>query len=205
MKRLAIAATGLALVVGILVGVIVGNSFGRSAPASAAGVGGRLINLGTIQIPPHTNGEYSLVDVRDCASLYGMFQAAEALSDGGLGTAWFNTSPDGTTRVGAYNVTAASPDLDGHSTLSTWSTPPAPYIQPLVFNNSQTMTANVTGWLWCATSPSYAVGGIAELPALAGTGGSGVGGATYAVIAGAAAGVLAFVALATLSAKRRTR
>jgi len=31
-----------------------------------------------------------------------------------------------------------------------------------------------------------------------------MGGATYAVLAGAAAGVLAFAVLATLSAKRRT-
>ena len=49
----------------------------------------------------------------------------------------------------------------------------------------------------------FSVGGIAELPALAGTGGSGMGGATYAVLAGAAAGVLAFAVLATLSVKRR--
>ena len=48
------------------------------------------------------------------------------------------------------------------------------------------------------------VGGIAELPAVAGTGGgSGMGGATYAVLAGAAAGVLAFAVLAGLSVKRR--
>jgi len=52
-------------------------------------------------------------------------------------------------------------------------------------------------------SPSP-VGGIAELPALAGPpGGSGGGSATYAVLAGAAAGVLAFAVLATLSVKRR--
>jgi imidazolonepropionase-like amidohydrolase len=48
------------------------------------------------------------------------------------------------------------------------------------------------------------VGGFAELPALAGPpGGSGVSGTTYAVLAGAAAGVLAFAVLATLSVKRR--
>jgi hypothetical protein len=53
-------------------------------------------------------------------------------------------------------------------------------------------------------SPPVAVGGIAELPALAGTGGSGMGGTTYAVLAGAAAGVLAFAVLATLSVKGRS-
>jgi hypothetical protein len=54
---------------------------------------------------------------------------------------------------------------------------------------------------WRATSPAYAVGGFAELPPLAGPAGtSGMGGATYAVLA--AAGVLAFVVLATLSVRR---
>jgi len=54
----------------------------------------------------------------------------------------------------------------------------------------------------CATGPSV-VGGFAEFPAVAGTDGSGMGGATYAVLAGAAAGVLAFAVLATLTVKRR--
>jgi len=58
----------------------------------------------------------------------------------------------------------------------------------------------------CCGAATYAVGGFAELPALAGpAGGSGMGRATYAVLAGAAAGVLAFAVLATLSVKRRTR
>jgi hypothetical protein len=53
----------------------------------------------------------------------------------------------------------------------------------------------------CESSPP--VGGIAELPALAGPAGtSGSGSATYAVLAGAAAGVLAFAVLATLSVRR---
>jgi hypothetical protein len=53
-------------------------------------------------------------------------------------------------------------------------------------------------------TPLGAVGGIAELPPLASApGGSGVGGTTYAVLAGAAAGVLAFAVLATLTVKRR--
>ena len=55
-----------------------------------------------------------------------------------------------------------------------------------------------------------AVGGIAELPDVTGgrldsdgTSSGGMGSATYAVLAGAAAGVLAFAVLATLSVKRR--
>jgi hypothetical protein len=58
----------------------------------------------------------------------------------------------------------------------------------------------------CAAQAAPPVGGIAELPAVGGapgTGASGMGGATYAVLAGAAAGVLAFAVLATLSVKRR--
>ena len=52
-------------------------------------------------------------------------------------------------------------------------------------------------------APYAPVGGIAELPAVAGPSGtSGMGSATYAVLAGAAAGVLAFAVLATLSVKR---
>ena len=43
-----------------------------------------------------------------------------------------------------------------------------------------------------------AVGGFAQLPAVAGSN----GGATYAVLAGAAAGVLALAVLATLTVKR---
>jgi hypothetical protein len=53
--------------------------------------------------------------------------------------------------------------------------------------------------IWSPT----AVGGIAELPTVAGpTGTSGGGGATYAVLASAAAGVLAFAVLAALWVRR---
>ena len=48
------------------------------------------------------------------------------------------------------------------------------------------------------------VGGIAEFPAVAGPAGtSGMGSGTYAVLAGGAAGVLAFAVLGTLAVKRR--
>jgi hypothetical protein len=63
---------------------------------------------------------------------------------------------------------------------------------------------NLSYWdyFWYDVFPSTAVGGIAELPAVAGTGAPGMGGATYAVMAGAAAGVLAFAVLASLSVRR---
>ena len=48
-----------------------------------------------------------------------------------------------------------------------------------------------------------AVGGIAEAPVVAGTGASGMGSGTYAVLVGAVSGVLAFAVLGTLAAKRR--
>jgi hypothetical protein len=205
MKRLAIVAVGLALVVGIGVGGIVGNPFGYKASASTAAVGGRLIELGTIQVPPQTTGEYSMMDVRDCAQLYAMFQASDNLQPGTLAGGTFWTSPDGSKRVGATQVNGgAAAAIDGVSTLSVAMLERPPYVQPSVWNGPTTITTNVTGWLWCVTSPSYAVGGFAELPPLAGPpGGSGMGGATYAVLAGAAAGVLAFAVLATLSVKRR--
>jgi hypothetical protein len=64
----------------------------------------------------------------------------------------------------------------------------------------------VAAWLWCVTSPTYAVGGIAELPALAGPSGtSGLGGATYAVLAGAAAGAVVIAAGAWYARRRLVR
>ncbi len=53
-----------------------------------------------------------------------------------------------------------------------------------------------------AGSPSV-VGGIAEHPAVVAMGTSGTGSSTYAVLVGAAAGVLAFAVLGILTAKRR--
>jgi Zn-dependent M28 family amino/carboxypeptidase len=55
----------------------------------------------------------------------------------------------------------------------------------------------------CGPGPAPPVGGIAEPPDLASTGASGMGSGTYAVLVGAAAGVLAFAVLGTLAAKRR--
>jgi len=201
MRRVAIAAVGLALVMGIIVGGMVGNPFGRSAPASAAGVGGRLISLGTLTAVPTTAVvDYPIVDVQDCAEITAMGQGS---TDGVFGWAPWYISPDGTRSIGGSvwtNPVQAS--VDGLMTASATVMGRYEYIQPRVQNGVEHVQ-DITLWLWCATSPSYAVGGIAELPALAGAGGSGMGGTTYAVLAGAAAGVLAFAVLATLAVKKR--
>jgi len=200
MKLVTIAALGFALVVGIVVGGMVGNPFDGKASASTAGVGGRLISLGTLTAPPSTQVEYAMTDVSDCAGVLIMVQ--------GSNTAGFGldalSSPDGTTRVSVSLGTTTTNPVDGVLTGSASAPGRFRYLQPRVLNMSQEVGTDVTAWIWCATSPSYAVGGIAELPALAGPAGtSGMGGATYAVLAGAAAGVLAFAVLATLSLKRR--
>ena len=150
MKRLGIVAVGLALVVGIVVGGMVGNPFGRSAPASAAGVGGRIISLGTVNLPPGDPHEFAIVDVRDCASLYVMYQASDTCTID-IPSNRFWSSPDGSTRVGQVYVSGVGgPQLDGHSTVSAQVVEHPPYVQPLV-NNACGITTNVTGWLWCAT------------------------------------------------------
>jgi hypothetical protein len=202
MKRLIIAAVGLALVVGIVVGGMVANPFGRSAPASAAGVGGRIISLGTLTaVPTSAVVDYPMVDVQDCAEITVMAQGS---TDGIFGWAPWYISPDGTKRItGSVWTNSVQGNVDGLLTASATVEGRYEYIQPRV-QNGVVDVQDITLWLWCATSPSYAVGGIAELPPLASVpGGSGVSGTTYAVLAGAAAGVLAFAVLATLSVKRR--
>jgi len=68
----------------------------------------------------------------------------------------------------------------------------------LLAHASRAYFDDVTVWL------NNPVGGFGEFPPLAGPAGtSGRGSATYAVLAGAAAGVVAFAVVATLSVKRR--
>jgi hypothetical protein len=178
----------------------VGNPFDGKASASTAGVGGRLISLGTVNLPPSAVAEYAMTGVSDCTDVLVMAQGSN-YTDAGL-TLDALSSPDGTTRVSVSLGSTTNP-VDGVPTASIMTSGRFRYLQPRVSNNSHTIGTDVTAWIWCATSPSYAVGGIAELPALAGpAGGSGMGRATYAVLAGAAAGVLAFAVLATLSVKR---
>jgi len=206
MRRLGIVSVGLALVVGIVVGGMVGNPFDGKASASTAAVGGRLISLGTQTGVPGNEGTavFPLVDVSDC---YQMRVMASAPQTTGIGFyPEFNTSPDGIKAIRAYGVSAIIGDaqsvVDGYATTSGTIQTPQRYVGLLLANHDASPT-DITAWIWCVTSPTYAVGGFGEVPALAGTGGSGMGGATYAVLAGAAAGVLAFAVLATLSVKRR--
>ena len=211
MKRLIIAAVGLALAVGIIIGGIVGNPFDGAASASTAAVSGRLISLGTQTGVPGNNGDavFPLVDVSDCGQMRLM---ASAPHTSGIGLHYkVNTSPDGTKAIRAGTayidfIADAEGVVDGYSTTSGTIQSPHRYIGVLVQNHDASPT-DITAWIWCVTSSAYAVGGFAEVPALAGapgTGASGMGGATYAVLAGAAAGVLAFAVLATLSVRKRS-
>jgi len=54
MQRITVAAVAFALVVGVIVGGMVGNPFDGKASASTAAVGGRLIELGTVNVPAST-------------------------------------------------------------------------------------------------------------------------------------------------------
>jgi len=144
-----------------------------------------------------------MTDVSDCADVLLMARGSTYTGAGLTLDAY--TSPDGTTRV---PVTLATPrtenNVDAVPTASMTLPGHYRYLQPRVNNNvgGGGPSIDVTAWIWCATSPSYAVGGFAEYPAVAGTSGSGMGGATYAVLAGTAAGVLAFAVLATLTVRR---
>jgi hypothetical protein len=76
----------------------------------------------------------------------------------------------------------------------------------VLFDDAGWVGTNVTPDNTVFVTCSLSVGGIAELPSLAsapGTGTSRMGGTTYAVLAGAVAGMLAFAVLATLTVKRR--
>jgi hypothetical protein len=175
-RRLGIVAVGLALVVGVVVGGVVGNPFGASAPrTSAAAVTG--------------SGCYTNWNSADCAAGYeavsaGEWTAIEILDASGpvVGSAFICAAPK------SLNVASGGVYADSDTSLQ---------------EDGFHRTNHEPCAICCATGPSV-VGGIAELPAVAGSNGtSGMGSATYAVLAGAAAGVLAFVVLATLALKRR--
>lgn len=114
--------------------------------------GGRLIELGTVEVPPATSVEYSMVDVRDCASLYAMFRASDDLGSSHLGTPGaYPIYPDGSTRAGvAFLSGHLYATYDGVSTTSAYVGRRVPYVQPVVYNQHDTITTNATGWLWCA-------------------------------------------------------
>jgi hypothetical protein len=175
MKRLGIAAVGLALVVGILVGVIVGNLFGATAQhTSAATVTG--------------TGCYTNWNSADCAAGWttvstGEWTAVQAYWATGVG-------------VSTGSIVCAAPKGESPDSGHVFSSETA--------NQSTHPVSHEPCAICCGTGSASAVGGIAELPPLASApGGSGMGGTTYAVLAGAAAGVLAFGVMGTLAVKKR--
>ena len=175
MRRLGIVAIGLALVVGILVGGIVNNLLGATAQGtSAAAVTG--------------SGCYTNWNSADCAAGY------TAVSTGEWTAVWAGTYNFYWPMTGS--IVCASPKTEGGSGG-------APFISQVTSGGGGQHTVNHEPCaICCATGPSV-VGGSAELPAVAGSNGtSGMGGATYAVLAGAAAGMLAFAVLATLSVRK---
>jgi len=195
MKRLIIAAVGLALVVGIIIGGIVGDTFGRSS-ASAATAGGRLISLGTQTLSPCQQYVSPLAAVSDCSQLVVM----AVTSNPNLGVTLEGsaaTSPDGTIRI---TTSEAVTEINGgYGRILK----PYPYVSVNLDVACGVGTTNVTGWLWCATSASNTVGGIAEVPDAETTRtGAGMGGGTFAVL-GAVGGVLAITVAGTVAAKRR--
>ena len=175
MKQLIIAAVGLALVVGIIVGGMVGNPFGASAQRTSAAA---VTGSGC-----YTNWNDATCAPGFTAVSTGVWTAA-GLNQGPGGLICAEAKPSGLYSSAPFLSKTYSPDGMAHE------------------------VANEPCAICCATGSPSAVGGIAQLPAVAGAPGasaSGMGGATYAVLAGAAAGVLAFVVLATLSLRRRTR
>jgi hypothetical protein len=174
MKRLIIIAVGLALVVGIVVGGIGGNPFGGTAQrTSAAGETG--------------GGCYTNWSNNTCAAGYTAVQTG----------VWVV--------VGLENSQGLAGPVCANPTSWTWN---ASYklnaigdfwrVSPYSHNINAEPCA-----ICCATGASV-VGGVAESPAVAGPmDTSGMGRATYAVLVGATAGVLAFAVLGTLAAKRR--
>jgi hypothetical protein len=232
MKRLAIAAVGLALVVGIVVGGMVGNPFDGKAsastaaqqredqiavvadgahgidlvdadwalvPAAAGDLGTLMVALDPADYPANSTFRLETVSlvfggggasVSGCVRLFDMTEGAPV-----SGTEVCHTVPPDQLETALLRSEPVALASGEHVyTLQDKVTPEGGYFVSLA---SARVIVEWTG--------SYAVGGIAELPAVAGTGTSGMGSATYAVLAGAAAGVLAFAVLATLSVKRRTR
>jgi hypothetical protein len=217
MKRLIIAAVGLALVVGIIVGGMVGNPLEGKASASTAAGQQRedqvILSASPLGLPfsdwgfltPPTVVPYLAVDTADYpGNSTFRFEAVLWINESSTGCARLFDLTDGTVVSGtelchttgqsAESVRLRSEPMDLPSGEQEYS------LQGWYSGGGGGVLVSRVIVEW--TGPS-AVGGFAELPALAGTGASGMGGATYAVLAGAAAGVLAFAVLATLSVKRR--
>jgi hypothetical protein len=113
------------------------------------------------------------------------------------------------TNAAGCGATLPTVGAGGHSVWADWGTNNcvAPGDTVTIQFKSVKGGGAVTAVYWSLADGSVfvqggSVGGFAELPAVAETGASGMGGATYAVLAGAAAGVLAFAVLATLAVRR---
>jgi hypothetical protein len=172
MRRLGIVVVGLALVVGIVVGGMVGNPFDGRASAQPAAPNSYVRTTTSGSSPSG-----SLWNIRaEC-------DPGDAATGGGFD-------------VGNQELVVARASYP----VLTDGVPTGWEVDAYRYQGGT--IDSIVVYVTCLTSPTYAVGGIAELPAVAGTGTSGMGGATYAVLAGAAAGVLAFAVLATLSVRR---
>lgn len=214
-KRLIIAAVGLALVVGVLVVLLTSGAERAAAqpdPGMSIGVSGASVPVGeefeanigiysstpfwfysvALELPTgvsFVSGSHQTLVWSECTEWGEGPETQCSTPGGGLEYPWSGLVETVTLRcdsVGTYYLNLAPWDGLHGSILRSSSS----YLIPTL----------IISTIDCAPA---AVGGIAELPALAGPpGGSGMGGATHAVLAGAAAGVLAFAVLATLLVRR---
>jgi hypothetical protein len=241
MKRLAIAAVGLALVTTFFMWSTLCGPVGPTwaqGPTPLPGGGLDKTLAYDVHVANHESGYLGVFDQFQCqwATVYIEATLNESDTDGTFDLrAWVSDSPDpydplvGGCGLG-YNLVMGYP-------AGTWKTfypftpgagplfcnagsPVRQYVHFSVFSNQ---AGRYVAEVHCrptypselptptpTPTPLAAVGGIAELPDVAGgrldsdgTSSGGMGGATYAVLAGAAAGVLALAVLATLSVKKR--
>jgi len=182
---------GLALfVAGFFIAAEMRSAVASPAPAPAQSAG-KLIDLGRITVSAGTEGWFPFADVSDCSQMRFM---ARATGPDQIQVVSLRTSPDGVIRVytsSARLTESQGAPVDGFYTASALIQGPDRYLQVAVYSSVQ---ADVDGWLWCATTSSgLAVGGIADLPPLAGIDGSPAH--NYAIAA-----VLAFVAVVAFTA-----
>jgi hypothetical protein len=226
MKRLAIAAVGLALVVGIVVGGMVGRpSEGKASASTATQAREDQITIFSqaFSNPPQLPGGIYGPLSGDGMILLGLDPADyPSSSTFRLEGVWDSLGEGETSCLRLFDRTTGAPVVESEA-CHTDTANEYVRVRSLAFSlpageHEYTLEGKCVLPPWECLNPlysarlivdwteAYAVGGFAELPPLAsapGTGTSGMGGATYAVMAGAAAGVLAFAVLATLSVKRR--
>jgi len=226
MKRVAIVAVGLALVVGIVLGGI-SKSLGASAHTTCtSGAANAIWTEGNGHCYMRFDTfEHFYEARRDCENRGGYLATLTSAEEDAF--VWANVGSDAQPWFGFSDafiegqwqwITGEVAVVDQDTVYTNWG-PDEPNDGDGSGEDGATYSAILVDGTWndlalwsvhpyiceVETTPSYAVGGFAEYPALAGapgTGTSGMGGTTYAVLAGAAAGVLAFAVLATLSVKR---